>query len=62
MRSYLHANCSQCHVADGGGNARMELEFTTPRDKMNVIGVPPLQGKFGIPDAEIVARATRSAR
>ncbi len=55
VRSYLHANCSQCHVADGGGNARMELEFTTPRDKMNVIGVPPLQGKFGIPDAEIVA-------
>ncbi len=33
VRSYLHANCSQCHVADGGGNARMELEFTTARDK-----------------------------
>jgi uncharacterized repeat protein (TIGR03806 family) len=55
VRSYLHINCSQCHVADGGGNARMELEFTTPRDKMNVIGVPPLQGKFGIPDAELIA-------
>jgi len=55
VRSYLHANCSQCHVADGGGNARMELEFTTPRDKMNVIGVAPLQGKFGIPDAELIA-------
>jgi len=55
VRSYLHANCSQCHVADGGGNARMELEFTTAREKMGVIGVPPLQGNFGIRDAEIVA-------
>jgi putative heme-binding domain-containing protein len=55
VRSYLHANCSQCHVADGGGNARMELEFTTAREKMGVIGVPPLQGTFGIRDAEIVA-------
>jgi uncharacterized repeat protein (TIGR03806 family) len=55
VRSYLHANCSQCHVADGGGNARMELEFTTARDKMNVIGVAPLQGKFEIPEAELIA-------
>jgi uncharacterized repeat protein (TIGR03806 family) len=55
VRSYLHANCSQCHVADGGGNARMELEFSTPRDKMNIIGVAPLQGKFEIPEAEIIA-------
>jgi uncharacterized repeat protein (TIGR03806 family) len=55
VRSYLHANCSQCHVPDGGGNARMELEFSTPREKMNVIGVAPLQGNFGIPDAELIA-------
>jgi putative heme-binding domain-containing protein len=55
VRSYLHANCSQCHVADGGGNARMELEFTTAREKMNVIGVVPLQGKFEIPEAELIA-------
>jgi putative heme-binding domain-containing protein len=55
VRSFLHANCSQCHVADGGGNARMELEFSTPRDKMNIIGVVPLQGKFEIPEAEIIA-------
>ena len=54
VRAYLHANCSQCHVADGGGNARMELEVSTPREKMGVIGVVPLQGKFDIPEAEIV--------
>src|ERR1041384_5198315 len=41
-RSYLHANCSICHVEAGGGNALMELEQTTARDKMNVLGVKPL--------------------
>jgi uncharacterized repeat protein (TIGR03806 family) len=55
VRSYLHANCSQCHVADGGGNAKMELEFTTSREKMNILGVAPLQGKFDIPEAELIA-------
>jgi putative heme-binding domain-containing protein len=33
----------------------MELEFTTPREKMNVVGVPPLQGKFEMHDAKLVA-------
>jgi mono/diheme cytochrome c family protein len=54
-RSYLHANCAQCHVEAGGGNAQMELEITTPRDKMRVIGVKPLHDSFGIKDAKLIA-------
>jgi glucose/arabinose dehydrogenase len=54
-RSYLHANCSQCHVEAGGGNAQMELEITTPRDKMRVINVKPLHDTFGIKDAKLIA-------
>jgi len=54
-RSYLHANCAQCHVEAGGGNAQMELEITTPRDKMRVIGVKPLHDSFGIKDAKVIA-------
>src|SRR6185503_2343974 len=27
-RSYLHVNCSVCHVEAGGGNSKMELGFT----------------------------------
>jgi hypothetical protein len=53
-RSYLHANCAQCHVEAGGGNAQMELEITTPRDKMRVIGVKPLHDSFGIPGAKLI--------
>jgi hypothetical protein len=32
----------------------MELELTTARDKMNVLGVKPLHDAFGIADARIV--------
>jgi glucose/arabinose dehydrogenase len=53
-RSYLHANCSQCHVEAGGGNAMMQLEFTTPRDKMNVISVRPLHDSFGVSGAKLI--------
>jgi uncharacterized repeat protein (TIGR03806 family) len=47
-RSYLHANCAHCHVIAGGGNARLEMEFTTPLDKMNLVNEPALHDKFGI--------------
>ena len=54
-RSYLHANCSICHVEAGGGNAQMQLEYSTELAKMGVIDAPPLHHKFGIEDARIVA-------
>lgn len=55
VRSYLHANCAQCHVSAGGGNSAMELAFKAARDKVNIIDVPPLHDKFGLPDARIIA-------
>lgn len=54
-RSYLHSNCSGCHVEAGGGNAQMELEFTTPVERMRVLDVPPLHDRFGIDDARLLA-------
>ena len=54
-RSYLHANCAQCHVEAGGGNAQMELEFTTKLDKMRLIDVKPVHDSYGLPDARLVA-------
>ncbi|HEY7156875.1 MAG TPA: PQQ-dependent sugar dehydrogenase [Gemmataceae bacterium] len=54
-RSYLHANCAQCHVEAGGGNAQMELEFTTKLDKMRLLDVKPQHDTFGLRDARLVA-------
>ncbi len=30
VKSYLHVNCSTCHVNEGGGNSHMELGLATP--------------------------------
>jgi glucose/arabinose dehydrogenase len=53
-RSYLHSNCSQCHVEAGGGNAQMELEFTTPLDKTRLINVKPVHDSFGLKNSALV--------
>ena len=54
VRSYLHANCAQCHVEAGGGNAQIDLEFTTALDKMRVLDVKPQHSLFGLPDAKLI--------
>lgn len=54
-KSYLHANCSCCHVEAGGGNSRMQLEYTNSLDKMNIISTYPQHNTFGIRQPLIVA-------
>jgi uncharacterized repeat protein (TIGR03806 family) len=54
-RSYLHANCSSCHVEAGGGNAQMELEFNIAPDKMRLIEAKPVHQTFDLKDAKLVA-------
>ena len=54
-RSWLHVNCSSCHVEAGGGNAAMELEFNRELDKMRLLDVKPLHQTFDLPDAKLVA-------
>ena len=54
-RSWLHANCSHCHVRAGGGNARMEMEFRKSLKDTKLISVRPQHATFGIEDAQIVA-------
>ncbi len=55
VRSYLHTNCSGCHVEAGGGNARMELEWIRDLEEMRVVDVRPLHDTFGISNAMLVA-------
>src|SRR5262249_4522027 len=54
-RSWLHANCSNCHVEAGGGNARMELGFPTASGAMRVLDEKPMHDSFGLPDARLIA-------
>lgn len=55
VRTYLHVNCSVCHVEAGGGNAKMQLDLPTVRDKMNLVGARPQHDTFGIGNAMLVA-------
>jgi uncharacterized repeat protein (TIGR03806 family) len=54
-RSYLHANCSVCHVEAGGGNAKMELEFTRKPAEMNLLSARPQHDTLGLSNAMLVA-------
>ncbi len=54
-RSYLHANCSVCHVTAGGGNSKMLLSLATKLEEMNVIGARPQHDTFGINNAMLIA-------
>lgn len=54
-RAYLHANCAQCHVEAGGGNAQIDLRFSTAGDQMRLVDVEPLHDRFGIEGAKLVA-------
>jgi uncharacterized repeat protein (TIGR03806 family) len=55
VRSYLHANCSSCHVEAGGGNSRIRLNIEQKRDDMQLIDVFPQHEAFGLPSASLVA-------
>jgi uncharacterized repeat protein (TIGR03806 family) len=54
-RSYLHANCSVCHIKAGGGNAQIDLEYSATRKELNAIDVKPLHHQFDLPDARLIA-------
>ncbi len=54
-KAYLHTNCSCCHVAAGGGNSRMELEYTRQLEAMEVVSCFPQHDTFEISQPLIVA-------
>jgi glucose/arabinose dehydrogenase len=55
VRSYLHANCSCCHIGAGGGNSRIMFDFSTPTPDTQAIDQKPMHATFDLTDARIVA-------
>ncbi len=53
-RSYLHANCSHCHMKWGGGNAEFLLLATLPLQDTRTLNTRPGQGTFDLPDPRIL--------
>ncbi|MDD5140407.1 MAG: PQQ-dependent sugar dehydrogenase [Verrucomicrobiales bacterium] len=53
IRSYLDANCAQCH-RPGGAGAFFDARFDTPLAKQNLIN-GPVQNPLGITGAKIIA-------
>lgn len=53
-RSYLHVNCSACHMEAGGGNAKMELGWSTAKERMNLVAARPQHDTFGVDNAMLV--------
>ncbi|MSQ93469.1 MAG: hypothetical protein EXR98_02810 [Gemmataceae bacterium] len=53
-RSYLHSNCSHCHIKWGGGNAEFKLVVDLPLKELGIVNVPPAHGYFKIDGAKLV--------
>ncbi len=53
--SYLHANCSNCHVEAGGGNAQFSVEIDAKPEQAKLIDVKPVHTTFDLQDARLVA-------
>jgi putative heme-binding domain-containing protein len=53
-RAYLHANCGHSHSEHGGGSDPLRLQFPTALAEMKAVGIRPIRGDFGLPDASII--------
>jgi uncharacterized repeat protein (TIGR03806 family) len=54
-RSFLHANCSQCHQPNGPTPVALDLRYTTALASTGTCNVTPTSGTLGITNAKVIA-------
>ncbi|MCB0283629.1 MAG: PQQ-dependent sugar dehydrogenase [Calditrichaeota bacterium] len=54
VRSYLDANCAQCHQPGGTGVSTMDLRYTSSLSETKLINENPEQGDLGINGAKLI--------
>jgi uncharacterized repeat protein (TIGR03806 family) len=60
-RSYMAANCAQCHLPDGPAPGGIDLRWGVATGAMNVVGVRPTNGDLGLADPWRVRAGDRAA-
>lgn len=55
VKTYFEVNCAICHVADGGGNSKMELGSKTSLSEARLIDAVPEHESLGLSDARLIA-------
>jgi len=53
-RSYLHANCSHCHLPNGPAPVSIDFRFDTPINQMNICRVNPATEDFGLSEPFLI--------
>ena len=55
VRSYLAANCAQCHVMSGGGNSAIDFDFSNSLAGLKIVGQKPQHWPFDIERPLLIA-------
>lgn len=58
-RSYLDANCANCHRPTGPPPTAIDLRYGIPLASMSLVEVTPTQGDLGLVNARIVASGSK---